>query len=159
MPLPNILALLVLFVGVPLNILVTLMLWRQSHDHPHITVLRERFIVAVAVLILVIVFALIFQNNDRMPPYLTTDVTKVVTRFVLFAVAVIPALYWLHLYRRSLWHERRVEADIKQRNDTRDAARDLERDTERDTARDVARDVGRDAPRDLERDTRVDDAS
>lgn len=100
MNIPNILAALVLVVGVPLNLLVTMMLWRQSRAHPRIGVLRERFIAELAVLVLVTVFAVIFFNNDTLPPPLDTDVTKLVTRLVMLGVAVIPALYWLVLYRR-----------------------------------------------------------
>lgn len=100
MGLPNILAIAVLMVGIPLNALVTVMLWRASRTDPDILVLRERLIAAAAVLVLVITFGLIFLNNDALPPWLTTDVTKLVTRFVLLAVAVVPALYWLRLYWR-----------------------------------------------------------
>ena len=100
MNLPNILAVLVLVVGVPLNVLVTVMLWRRSHAYPRIRVLRERLITEEAILVLIIVFGLIFLNNDTLPPPLDTDVTKIVTRLVLLGVAVIPALYWLWLYRR-----------------------------------------------------------
>lgn len=96
----NILAVLVLVVGVPLNLLVTVLLWRRSHDNPRILVLRERLIVEVGVLLLTIVFGLIFLNNDSLPPPLSTEITKLVTRAVLLGVAVIPALYWLWLYRR-----------------------------------------------------------
>ena len=100
MNLPNILAVLVLVVGVPLNALVTLMLWRRSQAYPWIRVLRERLIAETCVLVLTIVFGLIFLNNDTLPPPLDTDVTRIVTRAVLLGVAVIPALYWLWLYRR-----------------------------------------------------------
>ena len=100
MNLPNVLAVLVLVVGIPLNALVTVLLWRRSHAHPRIRVLRERLITEEAILVLVIVFGLIFLNNDTLPPPLDTDVTKIVTRLVLLGVAVIPALYWLWLYRR-----------------------------------------------------------
>lgn len=155
MSLPNLLALLVLVIGVPLNLLVTWMLWRQSRAHPDLGVLRERLIASVAVLVLVVVFGLIFLNNDRLPPFLTTDTTRVVTRAVLFVVAVIPAVYWLILYRKS-WRD---ASEIEERHEVRDAERDAVRDVERDTARDVARDVGRDAPRDLVRDTQVNEAS
>lgn len=101
MNLPNILAIAVLVVGVPLNALVTVMLWRKSHAHPRIRVLRERLIAETAVLVLVIVFGLIFLNNDTLPPPLDTDVTKLVTRAVLLGVAVVPALYWLWLYGKA----------------------------------------------------------
>ena len=99
MNLPNVLAILVLVVGVPLNLLVTWRLLSRSRAAPRLLVLRERLITAVAVLILVIVFALIFFNNDQMPPWLSTDITKLVTRAVMLGVAIIPALYWLYLYR------------------------------------------------------------
>lgn len=100
MNLPELLAILVLIIGIPLNVLVTVLLWRRTYLHPRIRVLRERLIVEVAVLALVIVFSLIFLNNDRLPPWLTTDVTKVITRATVLALALVPALYWLWLYRR-----------------------------------------------------------
>lgn len=99
MDLAHVLAVLVLFVGVPLNVLVTYMLWKRSQMAPDLKVLRERFIVATAVLVMVFVFGLIFLNNDHLPPFLTTDVTKVITRFVMLGIAVVPATYWLVLYR------------------------------------------------------------
>lgn len=95
---PHVLALVTLWVGVPLNMIVTIMLWRRSRAYPEIRVLRERFIVAVAVLVLVLVFGLIFLNNDRLPPLLTTDATKLITRAAVLIVAIVPACYWLILY-------------------------------------------------------------
>lgn len=99
MDLAHITALLVLAIGVPLNVIVVTLLWQKSNAAPHLQVLRERFIVAGAVLVLVIVFGLIFLNNDRLPPFLTTDVTRLITRSVVLAIAVVPATYWLLLYR------------------------------------------------------------
>lgn len=101
MNLPNILAILVLVIGLPLNVAVALLLYRRSRAFPNIRVLRERFIVELGVLILVVVFGLIFLNNDTLPPPLDTDITKIVTRAVLLIVAVFPACYWLVLYWRS----------------------------------------------------------
>lgn len=98
MSLTSALATLVLVVGVPLNVLVTVLLWRQALTHPDVLVLRDRLIAAISVLVLVIVFALIFLNNDTLPPWLATDTTKVITRFVVLGVAVVPALYWLGLW-------------------------------------------------------------
>lgn len=96
---PNLLGLLVLLVGTPLNLLVTVMLWRRSLNYPRIRVLRERAVVASAVLLTVVVFGLIFVNNDTLPPPLSTEITKWVTRAVLLLLAIVPALYWLILYR------------------------------------------------------------
>lgn len=93
------LALVVLLVGVPLNLYVTLRLWGLHRASPEIKVLRERAIVAVVVLVTVLVFGLIFVNNDRLPPPLSIDATKVITRLVLLALAIIPAIYWLRLYQ------------------------------------------------------------
>lgn len=101
MSLPNLLAIAVLVIGVPLNFLVTTLLWRYSRDNPRIRVLRDRFIVALGVLVLTVVFSLIFLNNDTLPPPLDTDVTKLVTRTVVLGVAVIPACYWLYLFWRG----------------------------------------------------------
>jgi hypothetical protein len=97
---PTILGLLTLVVGVPLNLYVTLRLWRLSSEKPLIRVLRERAIVATVVLIVVTIFGLIFLNNDLVPPVVTFDDTKVLTRGAMLLVAIIPAAYWLYLYRR-----------------------------------------------------------
>ncbi len=99
MSLPSILGLLVLIVGVPLNLYVTLKLWRLSRERPELRVLRERAIVAAAVLFVVIVFGLIFVNNDLDAPVLTFDQTKLYTRAAMFLVAIVPGSYWLYLYR------------------------------------------------------------
>jgi uncharacterized membrane protein len=93
------LALATLLIGVPLNLYVTLRLWRLSREQPHIKVLRERAIVAALVLLLVIVFGLVFVNNDLSIPFLQSAVTKYVTRIAMLVVAIVPAAYWLILYR------------------------------------------------------------
>lgn len=98
---PNVIALMVLVIGVPLNVAVTLLLWRTYHQAPRNMVLRERFIAEVMVLALVVVFGFIFLNNDTLPPPLDTDVTKLVTRLMLLTIAVVPAVYWLYLYRKG----------------------------------------------------------
>ena len=97
----NLLGLVVLLVGTPLNVIVTVMLWRRSMAHPQLRVLRERAVTASLVLLAVIVFGLIFVNNDTVPPPLPAEVTKWVTRSVLLALAIVPALYWLLLYRSA----------------------------------------------------------
>lgn len=98
MPLANILALLVLLVGVPLNAVVTIMLLRRSRDAPTIKVLRERMVVSACVLLVVVVFGLIFLNNDTLPPPFDVGFTKIVTRLVMLIIAIVPAAYWLYLY-------------------------------------------------------------
>lgn len=103
MSVQSVLATLVLFLGVPLNLLVTVLLMRQAIANPGIRVLTDRLIASIAVLLMVIVFGFIFLNNDSLPPMLTTDTTRIITRFVLLCVAVIPALYWLSLYWRKSW--------------------------------------------------------
>lgn len=95
----NILAVLVVAVAMPLNWYVTFKLWRLSRRNPTYKVLRERAIVALAVAIIVTVFALIFVNNDLTPPPVPGDITKLVTRSTVLAFSVLPALYWLRLYR------------------------------------------------------------
>ncbi len=92
-------AILVLVIGVPLNVVVTTMLGWKLHKAPHLRVLRERFVVALAVLFVVALFGLIFLNNDTLPPPLDTEATKFVTRAFMLGLATIPALYWLWLYR------------------------------------------------------------
>lgn len=99
MNLASILAVLVLVVGIPLNLYVTLRLIGLATSSPGIRVLRERAIVAVCVLVVVVVFGAIFWNNDTIPPVLGLDVTKVVTRLAVLIVAIVPACYWLLIYR------------------------------------------------------------
>jgi len=98
MPLPNLLAIVVLLVGLPLNVVVTAMLLRRSREVPRNPVLHERMVVSAFVLILVVVFGLVFLNNDTLPPPLDVNVTKIITRLTVLGIAVIPALYWLTLY-------------------------------------------------------------
>lgn len=97
---PEVVAVLVLVIGVPLNALVTFLLWRAYRANPKIRVLRERLVVEVAVLLLVIVFGLIFLNNDRLYPPFDTDATKLITRLTMLGLSTIPACYWLILYWR-----------------------------------------------------------
>lgn len=96
---PALLALLVAFVAVPLNWFVTFRLWRLSRAEPGLRVLRERAIVALALAIVMTVFGLIFLNNDVVPPPLSFDDSKWLTRGTLFLAGVLPALYWLWIYR------------------------------------------------------------
>lgn len=97
----EILSLLVIIVAVPLNWLVTLLLWRLSNANRPIRVLRERAVAALALSLIVTMFALVFANNDMHPPILDYESTKFVTRGVLLTMAVVPALYWLNLWRKS----------------------------------------------------------
>jgi hypothetical protein len=94
----------VLFVGVPLNLYVTIRLWRLSRQAPDTRVLRERAIVSLAVLLLIAVFGLIFLNNDLDAPVLSFDDTKLYTRLAMLALALFPATYWLWLYREDGSH-------------------------------------------------------
>jgi hypothetical protein len=64
-------------------------------------VLRERGITATVVLLVVVVFGLIFTNNDLIPPPFNSESTKIVTRFAILSLAIIPAAYWLILYRNA----------------------------------------------------------
>lgn len=92
------LALATLFIATPLNWIVVVKLWGLYRAEP-LPILRERLIVAIAVAIVVTTFALIFVNNDLVPPIVGLDGTKILTRGVMFVAAVIPPLYWLRLYR------------------------------------------------------------
>lgn len=96
---PTILGLLVLLVGGPLNLYVTVRLWRLSAAHPELKVLRERAVVATAVLIAVLIFGLIFANNDSIPPPFDLSATKLITRLAMLVVGIVPAAYWLWIYR------------------------------------------------------------
>ena len=99
MILANVLALAVVFVAVPLNWLVTIRLWRLSGATPEISVLRERAILSTFFTVLVTVFALVFLNNDLAVPILTLDQTRIIVRSATLAVSIVPAGYWLYLYR------------------------------------------------------------
>jgi len=93
------LAVLTVLVAAPLNWLVTIRLWRLSLAHSGIRVLRERAIVSLVLAFLVTVFALVFLNNDIVPPPLAFESTKLITRGAMLAAGIIPAVYWLWLYR------------------------------------------------------------
>lgn len=96
----NLLGLLTLLIGVPLNLAVVVMLGSRSRARPELLVLRERFVTALALLVLVLIFGLVFVNNDTIPPWLDLATTKIVTRFTMLVAAVVPAAMWLWIYRR-----------------------------------------------------------
>ena len=99
MSVPEMLTVLTIGVALPLNWIVTILLWRVTRAAPDVRVLRERAIVALSLSLIVTVFVLIFLNNDLKPSPLDFESTKFVTRGVLLAMSVIPALIWLRLYR------------------------------------------------------------
>ena len=99
MTLPTLMALFVLFVVLPLNWYVTWRLWLLHKANPTIRVLRERGIVSTALALLVTLFAVIFLNNDLVPPPMSFADTKLLTRGAMLLAGLIPALYWLWLYR------------------------------------------------------------
>jgi len=96
---PTLLAFVVLFVGVPLNLYVVHRLWQLVRAEPDNAVLRDRVIVALAVLLLIVVFGLIFLNNDLDAPVVSFADTKLGTRTVAVILAIVPASYWLWIYR------------------------------------------------------------
>ena len=95
---PELLAILVAVIGVPLNWYVVWRLWRLPSRKTN-RVIRERAVAALALAIVVTVFALIFLNNDLSEPILNNSLTKWVTRMVLLVASIAPPLYWLRLYR------------------------------------------------------------
>ena len=95
------LGLLTLVIGVPLNLIVVLTLLRKSRARPDLLVLAERFVTALAILVLVTIYGLIFVNNDTIPPWFDLATTKIVTRVVMLVVAVVPAAFWLWIYRKQ----------------------------------------------------------
>ena len=101
MTLANVLGLLVLVIGVPLNLYLVFRLHGLAKAHPDAWVLHERARLAVIVLVIVVVFGLIFVNNDTLPPPLNTDSTKLITRAALLTLAIVPAVSWLWRYRKS----------------------------------------------------------
>lgn len=98
MPISTIFGLLVLFVGAPLNFIVTWILWRRVIEAPDVKVLLERLIASIFMLMVTIVFGLIFLNNDSIPPLLGLEWTKIITRISMLVMAIAPATYWLWLY-------------------------------------------------------------
>lgn len=102
MTLADVLAVLTLLVGVPLNLYVRLKLRRLWLDSkPRNKVIHERETVSRALLLLAIVFGLVFLNNDLDVPILSGEATKIITRLVLDIVVIVPASYWLWIYRRA----------------------------------------------------------
>lgn len=95
----NALAWLTVFVALPLSWFVAFRLWRLSRSRPRIMVLRHQAIASLALALLVTVFALVFINNDMEVPPLSVAQTRILTRGSLLLLSVIPALYWLRLYR------------------------------------------------------------
>lgn len=98
MTVPAVLAILTLFAGAPLNLYVTLMLRRLHVGHPN-PILRVLIAVWMMVTLVAFVFGLIFVNNDLTPPIIAGDVTKIITRGAILALAVVPALWLLWIYR------------------------------------------------------------
>jgi uncharacterized membrane protein len=98
---PQLLATLVVVIALPLNWIVTAMLWRLSFANPGYKVLRERAIVSLGLSLIVTVFAGIFVNNDFVVPPLDAEATKLITRVAILAFSTVPALYWLRLYWRG----------------------------------------------------------
>ena len=94
-----ILAGLTVFVAMPLSWYVAWRLWRLSRGYRANRVIRQQAIAAVALALIVTLFAIVFINNDQQVPPLTPAQTRVMTRGALLLLSVIPALYWLYLYR------------------------------------------------------------
>ena len=90
-----------LLLGVSLNMAVTVLLFRKWRQAPYLRVLRERFIVSLVLTVVLIQFGVIFVNNDQALPWLGLDATKLITRSAMLMLAVIPAVGWLLIYRKS----------------------------------------------------------
>lgn len=85
--------------AVPLNVIAACFLLRMTHKAPHLRVLRERFITAVAITLVVLFFGVIFVNNDQTVPPIGVDATKVITRAAMLGLALVSAGGWLWIYR------------------------------------------------------------
>lgn len=97
----NLLVDAIILVALPLNWIVTALLWRVSLRSPDVGVLRERAGAALAVSLILTVFTFVFLNNDLDDPILQGDDLKIVTRSVMLVLSVVPALLWLRLYRSA----------------------------------------------------------
>ena len=100
MPVPELLGLGVLIVGVPLNLYVVMMLRRLRQEEPN-PVLDVLLVLWVLVLIIAAIFGLIFVNNDTVPPPLDVLSTKIITRSIVLALVTVPAVSLIVAYRRS----------------------------------------------------------
>lgn len=94
------LAWLTLLVGFPLCAFTTLRLRKRSRRSPHLRVLWERYIVMAAITFVVLFYGLIFVNNDQAVPPLSLETTKLLTRTVMFSLALISAIGWLYINRK-----------------------------------------------------------
>lgn len=88
--------------AVPLNWLVTILLWRLAKKSPELKVLRDRAIAATCISLAVTVFALIFINNDLALGLVDNPTSKVVGRLSVLVLSLAPALWWLRIYRSNL---------------------------------------------------------
>lgn len=95
----QILGALAAVIGIPLNAYVAWRMWQLYRVKPYLLVLRERWLTAASVTLLVIVFSALFLNSEILPPPLATPEARVIARVVLLLFAVVPALYWLTIYR------------------------------------------------------------
>lgn len=95
---PTILAYLVILVAVPVNWFAVWKIARLYRKAPHIGVLRDRLVVAVALAIIVTLFGIIFLNNEMSNPFLSNTQTRLLTRSAVLGLT-LPPLYWLWLYR------------------------------------------------------------
>jgi hypothetical protein len=99
--LPSALALLVIFVAMPLDWYVTFILWRLTHTDPKGRTLRAVTAFSFCIALTITVLAVIFINNGMDEPVLSTYETMVITRATLLVLSVVPAVYWLRWYRSN----------------------------------------------------------
>ena len=92
------LALAVVFIAAPVNWYVVWRLWRLRRRDPTNRVLRDRMYVAIALSLIVSIFALVFLNNEVIPPPIDLFGTRLLTRSAILGLS-LPALYWLWIYR------------------------------------------------------------
>lgn len=95
----SLLTLLVVWVALPLTWFASWRLWLLHRRRMELKVLRERGIAMTMLALLVTVFAVVFINNDFEVPPLDVATTRILTRGALFLFSVVPACYWLWLYR------------------------------------------------------------
>lgn len=95
---PALLAYLVMVFVVPVSWFAVWRVARLYRKAPHIGVLRDRLVVAVALAIIVTVFGIVFLNNEMANPVLSTLHTRLLTRSAVLGLT-LPPLYWLWLYR------------------------------------------------------------
>lgn len=89
---------LLLILAAVLDWPVAVILVRASRHAPEVRALRERALVAVGITILTNVFLLTVLNTEVGNIFWSQDTGRIVVRFLIGGIGLIPQLYWLVLF-------------------------------------------------------------